>query len=373
MRHSIIDGCKRIVVKVGSHVVAARTTGLNTRALKRVATSVLEAKASGYEVVVVSSGAIISGMQKLGLAPRLIPLPLKQAAAAVGQGRLIRAYDHAFEAAGHKVAQILLTNDDMMDRQRFLNTRHTITTLLKLDVTPIVNENDTVSVDEIRFGDNDLLAGMVTSLIDAQLLIILSDVDGLFSEDPYRNPKALLIPTVHKVTRDIEGLATRSTSVEGTGGMASKVAAAKRVSASGVPTVIVNGTRAGSMSDVLAGKEVGTVFLPQNVRRASRKHWIAFIRRTKGRLTLDDGAAKAVLERGKSLLPAGVIAIHGAFDHSDAVTCVDTNGHEIARGLVNYSSRALDQVKGLKTRDIQQVLGYKDYDEVIHRDNMVLM
>ena len=373
MRHAIINDCKRIVVKVGSHVVAAQKTGLNTQALRRVAKSVLEAKASGYEVVVVSSGAIISGIQKLGLAPRLTHLPLKQAAAAVGQGYLIRAYDHVFEAAGHTIAQILLTNDDMMDRQRFLNTRHTINTLLKLGVTPIVNENDTVSVAEIKFGDNDMLACMVANLIDAQLLIILSDVDGLFSEDPRRNPKALLIPTVHKVTRDIEDLATSSTSVEGTGGMASKVAAAKRMSASGVPTIIVNGTRAGAMSGVLAGKEVGTVFLPQNVRRASRKHWIAFIRRTKGRLTLDDGAAKAVLEQGRSLLPAGVIAVYGAFDHSDAVTCVDRNGHEIARGLVNYSSRALDRVKGLKTGDIRQVLGYKDYDEVIHRDNMVLM
>ena len=373
MRHAILNGCKRIVVKVGSHVIAAQKTGLNVYALKRIAKNVLEAKASGYDVVMVSSGAIVSGIQKLGLAPRLTSLPLKQAAAAVGQGHLIRAYDHAFEAAGQQVAQILLTNDDMMNRERFLNARHTITALLKLGVIPIVNENDTVSVDEIKFGDNDTLAGMVANLIDAQLLIILSDVDGLYSEDPRRNPDAILIPTVRKVTPEIEKLATGAASVEGTGGMASKVEAAKRMSASGVSTLIINGKRAGSMSDVLAGKEVGTVFLPQKVHRTSRKHWIAFIRKTKGQLTLDDGAAKAVLQRGKSLLPAGVTAIDGEFDHGDAVSCTDKAGHEIARGLVNYSSSALAQVKGLKTGEIKQVLGYKDYDEVIHRDNMVIM
>ncbi len=373
MRHTILNGCKRIVVKVGSHVVAAQTTGLNIQAIKRIAKNILEAKASGYEVVMVSSGAIVSGIQKLGLPSRLTSLPLKQAAAAVGQGHLIRAYDHAFESSSQQVAQILLTNDDMIDRERFLNARHTMTALLKLGVIPVVNENDTVSVNEIKFGDNDTLAGMVANLVDAQLLIILSDVDGLYSEDPRRNPKASLISTVPKVTPEIERLATGSTSLEGTGGMASKVAAAKRMSASGVPTLIINGKRAGSMSDVLAGKEVGTVFLPQKIRRTSRKHWIAFIRRTKGQLTLDDGATKAVLQRGKSLLPAGVTAIHGDFQHGDAVSCTDKKGREIARGLVNYSSSALAQVKGLKTGEIKQVLGHKDYDEVIHRDNMVLM
>ena len=373
MRHAILNGCKRIVVKVGSHVVAAQTTGLNVQAIKRIAKNILEAKASGYDVVMVSSGAIVSGIKKLGLISRLTSLPLKQAAAAVGQGHLIRAYDHAFEASGQQIAQILLTNDDMIDRERFLNARHTITTLLKLGVIPIVNENDTVSVDEIKFGDNDTLAGMVANLVDAHLLIILSDVDGLYSEDPRRNPNATLIPTVQKITSKIEKLATGAAIVEGTGGMTSKVAAAKRMTASGVPTVIINGKRAGSMSDVLAGKEVGTIFLPQKIRHTSRKHWIAFIRRTKGQLTLDDGAAKAVLQHGKSLLPAGVTAIDGHFQHGDAVSCTDKRGREIARGLINYSSSALATIKGLKTRDIEQVLGYKDYDEVIHRDNMVIM
>ena len=373
MRDSILDGCKRIVVKVGSHVVAAQKTGLNVQALKRIAKNILKAKESGYEVVMVSSGAIVSGIQQLGLTTPLTSLPLKQAAAAVGQGHLIRAYDHAFEPAGQQIAQILLTNDDMVDRERFLNARHTMAALLKLGVIPIVNENDTVSVEEIKFGDNDTLAGMVANLIDAQLLIILSDVDGLFSEDPRRNPHAVLIPTVKKVTPDIEKLATGAASVEGTGGMASKVEVAKQMSASGVPTVIINGKQAGTMSDVLAGKEVGTVFLPQKTRHTSRKHWIAFIRRTKGKLILDDGAAKAVLQRGKSLLSAGVLSIEGEFDHGDAVSCIDKKGHEIARGLVNYASSALAKVKGLKTGDINKVLGSKDYDEVIHRDNMVIM
>ena len=357
----------------GAKLWRPNTPGSTSTRSKRVSTHILTAKDAGYEVVMVSSGAIVSGIQTLGLTPRLTNLPLKQAAAAVGQGHLIRAYDRAFEAAGQQVAQILLTNDDMMDRKRFLNARHTITTLLKLGVIPIVNENDAVSVDEIKFGDNDTLAGMVAILIDAHLLTILSDVDGLFSEDPRRNPHATLIPTVKKVTPAIEKLATGTASIEGTGGMASKVEAAKRMSVSGIPTIIVNGKRTGSMSDVLAGKEVGTVFLPQTIRRTNRKHWIAFIRRTKGQLTLDAMAANAVLQRGKSLLPAGVTAVDGEFDHGDAVSCMDTKGFEIARGLVNYSSHALAKVKGLKTGAIKHVLGYKDYDEVIHRDNMVLM
>tara|TARA_B100000315_G_scaffold257787_1_gene307780 strand:- start:6751 stop:7872 length:1122 start_codon:yes stop_codon:yes gene_type:complete len=373
MRRSILNSCKRIVVKVGSHVVTAQKTGLNVHAIKRIAKNVLEAKELGYEIVIVSSGAIVSGIQKLGLTSRLTSLPLKQAAAAVGQGHLIRAYDHAFETAGQQVAQILLTNDTMTDRERFLNARHTVTALLKLGVIPIVNENDTVSVDEIKFGDNDTLAGMVANLIDAQLLIILSDVDGLFSEDPRHNPMALLIPTVRKVTAEIEKIATGAVSIEGTGGMTSKVETAKRMAVSGIPTIIINGKRTGSMSDVLDGKEIGTVFLPQKVRRANRKHWIAFIRRTKGKLTLDSGAVKAVLQRGKSLLPAGVTAIDGKFDHGDAIGCVDKKGHEIAKGLVNYSSSDLAKIKGRKTGEIKQVLGYKDYDEVIHRDNMVIM
>jgi len=371
-RHTILSGCRRIVIKVGSHVVTTQKAGLDIRTIKGIAKHILQAKQAGHEIVLVSSGAIASGIKTLGLTTKSISLPLKQAAAAVGQGHLIRAYDYAFETANKQVAQILLTSDDMVHRERFLNARHTITTLLKLGAIPIVNENDTVSVDEIKFGDNDTLAGMVANLIDAQLLVILSDVDGLFSEDPHHNPEATLIPTIEKITPTIERLATGAISREGTGGMASKVKVAKQMAIAGIPTIIVNGKRTKSISDVLAGKTVGTLFLPQKPRHTNRKHWIAFVRRTKGQLTVDDGAVEALLKRGKSLLPAGVTAVKGDFEHGDAVSCISKKGHEVAKGLVNYSSGTLKKIKGLKTVDIKRVLGHKDYDEVIHRDNMVV-
>jgi glutamate 5-kinase len=330
-------------------------------------------KRQGYEIVIVSSGAILSGLEKLGIKLRPKSLPVKQAAAAVGQSRLIWAYEKAFEAQGLKVAQVLLTQDDLADRKRFLNSRNTLTTLLALDVIPVINENDTVVVEEIRFGDNDNLAGLVTHLIDAQLLVILSDVEGLFTDDPRRHPEAVLIPVVTKITAEMERLAKGTATSEGTGGMRSKVLAARTVAGYGVPTIVAGGRRAGVLSEILKGNVIGTLFLPESGKRKSRKQWIAFTSRTKGRLWLDAGAVEALAAKGKSLLPSGIVRVEGRFEGGDAVSCLDPHGREVAKGLVNYASDDLAKIRGAKTGEIAGILGHKDYDEAIHRDNLVIL
>ena len=373
MRDQIIKDAKRVVIKVGSRLVASKGTGLNTERIDRLAVELAGLKAHGREILMVSSGAIVCGIEKLGLKEYPKSLPLKQAAAAVGQSRLMWAYEKAFEKVGQMVAQVLLTREDLANRARFLNSRHTLTTLLEHEVVPIINENDTVAVDEIRFGDNDSLAGMVAHLVDADLLVILSDVEGLYTGDPRHNPKATLIPVVAEVTPDIERRAGGATSFEGTGGMYTKVLAAKKAATYGVATAIISGERAAQLSALFDGREVGTLFLPKGRRLTSRKHWIGYTVKAKGRLTLDDGAVEALARKGKSLLPSGITAVHGDFQSGDAVACTDRSGREFAKGLVNYGSEAIGKIKGLKTTDIQKTLGYKDYDEVIHRDNLVIL
>jgi len=373
MRSQLIKEARRIVVKVGSSLVASRASGLRPERIDHIADDVTSIQKSGREVLLVSSGAIISGIQKLGLASYPKNLPEKQAAAAVGQSRLMWAYEKAFERLGGSVAQILLTHQDLADRRRFLNARHTLTTLLGLAVTPIINENDTVAVDEIRFGDNDTLAGQVAHLVDADLLIILSDVDGLFTEDPRKNPDAKLIPLVTEVTRDIEERAGVTSTFEGTGGMATKIQTAKKVAQFGVPTLITNGTSAGTLRAVFEGAEVGTFVLPGEHPLNSRKHWIAFTLKPKGQLVLDEGAVEALTRRGKSLLPSGVCDLHGDFGPGDAVVCTDPQGKEVAKGLVNFTADTIRRIKGLKTGEIRKVIGLQEYEEVIHRDNLVIL
>ena len=362
-----------MVVKIGSSLITSKNHGLDPKRLSAYGDEVARLKKDGYEVLLVSSGAIISGLEKLGLNQRPRSLPQKQAAAAVGQSRLMWAYEKSFEARGLKVAQVLLTRDDLTDRRRFLNSRNTLATLLELGVIPIINENDTVAVDEIQFGDNDNLAGLVTHLIDAHLLIILSDVQGLCTEDPKRNPGAAVILTIPSVTSEIEVLAGASTSEEGIGGMASKIRAARGVAAYGVPTVIANGQEPHILSLILSGKEVGTIILPQGDRRKSRKHWIAYTLQPKGRLILDEGAVEALIQKGKSLLPSGIREVEGRFETGDAVSCIDPKGREVAKGLVNYASGEVAKIKGIKTTEVSKILGYKGYDEVIHRDNLVIL
>ncbi|TAJ22435.1 MAG: glutamate 5-kinase [Nitrospirae bacterium] len=373
MRDQILKQARRIVVKIGSSLVASRGSGLRADRIDRLADEIAAVKQTGCEVLMVSSGAIISGIQKLGLKAYPKSLPEKQAAAAVGQSRLMWAYEKAFERLGQKVAQILLTHQDLSDRRRFLNARHTLTTLIDFGVIPIINENDTVAVEEIRFGDNDSLAGDVAHLVDADLLIILSDVDGLFTEDPRKNPAATLIPLVTDITKDIERRAGASSSFEGTGGMATKIRAAQKVADYGVATLLLNGDTPGLLPAVFAGAAAGTFFLPHGRRLTSRKHWIAFTLRAKGHVTVDDGAMEALVRRGKSLLASGVLTVSGTFDSGDAVSCCDRQGKEFAKGLVNVSSDTLTRIKGLKTAEIRKAIGLQEYEEVIHRDNLVIL
>jgi glutamate 5-kinase len=372
MRDHLLKQARRIVVKVGSSLVASKGSGLRPDRIERLADDIAAIK-EGRDVLLVSSGAIVSGIQKLGLKTYPKRLPVKQAAAAVGQSRLMWAYEKAFERLHQKVAQVLLTHQDLADRRRFLNSRHTLSALLEFGVIPIINENDTVSVDEIRFGDNDALAAQVAHLVDADLLVILSDVDGLFTEDPRKSPTATLIPVVAEITADIERRAGGSSSFEGTGGMASKISAAKSVGEYGVATLIINGETSGVLRAAFDGQEVGTLVLPRTRRLTSRKHWIAFTLRAKGEVVLDDGAVEALVRRGKSLLPSGILEVRGAFEPGDAVSCLDAQGKEFAKGLVNVSAETLRRIKGLKTAQAQDILGVHEYEEVIHRDNLVIL
>ena len=373
MRDELLTHAKRIVVKIGSSLIASRATGLRLEQIDRLADELSLLRASGKEVLVVSSGAIVSGIKKLQLKTYPKSLPVKQAAAAVGQSRLIWAYEKAFERLGIQVAQVLLTHQDLADRRRFLNARYTLTALIGFGVLPIINENDTVAVDEIRVGDNDTLAGEVAHLVDADLLVILSDVDGLYTEDPRKNPSATLISLIPDITDDIEQRAGMSSTFEGTGGMATKVRAAKKVGEYGVSTLIVNGEQAGLLSSVLAGGPGGSLFLAHERRLNSRKHWIAFTLRPRGNVRLDPGAVEALISRGKSLLASGILEVTGQFEAGDPVSCLNPDGKEFAKGLVNFSSDLLIRMKGLKTQDIQQQIGPQEYEEVIHRDNLVIL
>lgn len=372
-RINLLRGVRRIVIKIGSRVLASSTRGLNTRRIKSIAKEIAALRQLGYEVVIVSSGAIVAGMKELGLSNKPKGIPLKQAAAAIGQSKLIQMYERNLSCFGIKAAQILLTRDDITDRRRFLNARNTLITLLSYGVVPVINENDTVAIDEIKFGDNDLLSGLVTNVIDADLLIILSDIDGLFTADPSIHPEARLIPIVEDINKDIETSAGDSRTIEGTGGMTSKVQAAKKASGYGIPAIIMNGKKTGLLIRAMKGCDVGTIFLPKKSRLTSRKHWIAHALTTSGHLILDNGAKDALLSRGRSLLPSGILDIKGHFEAGDAVTCEDEHGKAFAKGLANYSAREINKIKGKKTGDIAAILGYKDYDEVIHRDNLVIL
>ena len=372
-RISIMKRVRRVVVKIGSSLIASKAHGLDPKRISAHAAQIGRLRKEGYEVLVVSSGAIVSGLEKLGLRRHPLSLPEKQAAAAVGQSHLMWAYERGFKARGLKVAQVLLNHDDLTDRKRFLNSRNTLATLLQLGVIPIINENDTVAVEEIRFGDNDTLAGLVTHLVDAQLLIILSDVDGLYTRDPRLDPESALISEVEAVTPEIERLAGSTPGLEGIGGMASKIRTAKMIAAYGVPTVIASGKEKNNLIRILQGKKVGTILIPKANRLKSRKQWIAFTLRSKGALTLDEGAVEALLKKGRSLLPSGIREVNGGFEAGDAVSCVDSKKREVAKGLVNYAAKELLQIKGVKTTEIAGILGRKDYDEVIHRDNLVVL
>ena len=372
MPQQMLTACKRVVVKIGSSLVASSNGGLRLDRIGRLAEEFGGLQAQNRQLVLVSSGAIVAGISHLGLNTYPQEVPLQQAAAAVGQSRLMRAYEMAFEESGHKIAQILLTHQDLADRRRFLNARHTLTTLLQLGVIPIINENDTVSIEEIRFGDNDTLAGQIAHLVDADLLVILSDVNGLYEEDPHLNPSAKLIPMVPTITKQIEDLAGASRTKSSRGGMVTKIQAAKQAGRFGVPTLLLNGETSHALGQALEGNPSGTFFPSKQSSLTTRKQWIAFTLRPRGEVMLDEGAVAALVLGGKSLLASGILAIKGTFLTGDPVSCTTEEGIVVAQGLSNYSAETLQRIKGKQTSEIQQLLGALEYKEVIHRDNLAL-
>ncbi|MBF0506049.1 MAG: glutamate 5-kinase [Nitrospirae bacterium] len=363
----------RIVIKIGSNILTEASGGLSYRRIRAIAGDVSGVYDMGHEVVIVSSGAVAAGMKKLGLGGKPKEIRLKQAAAAVGQSSLMRAYERSFENLGKKVAQALLTREDFSDRVRYLNSKNTLITLLSYGIIPVINENDTVATDEIKFGDNDQLAALVSGLIDAERLIILSDVDGLYDSDPKKNVDAKMISSVDAVTPDIISAAGGAGSAVGTGGMYSKILAARKALSHGIKVNIISGRKKGLIASLITGVHSGTEFRPSVKKISSRKGWIAYAIKPRGSLTIDDGAVRAVRKSGKSLLPAGVVGIDGTFDTGDAVNCVDLKGNKIAKGIVNYSAADIGKIKGKKTSEIERILGYKYSDEIIHRDNLVVV
>ena len=371
-RKETLTNVKRVLIKIGSAVLTGEN-GLDLQIIEQLVDEIAHLTKDGYQIVIVTSGAIASGKHRMGITGKLKSMPQKQALAAIGQSRLMRVYSNSFGKYGIFIAQILLTMSDLTDRQRYLNVRNTLSTIIDWGVIPIINENDSVAVDEIKFGDNDHLAAMITNIMDAQLLINLTSTEGLYDHNPTGSKKAKLITLVKEFTEEIESAATEETSSVGLGGMKSKVIAAKKVTASGIPCLIAPGKKKGVLHDIFAGKEIGTLFLPASEHMSSRKYWIAFTLRPRGKLFLDDGATMAILEEGKSLLPSGIINTEGDFSIGDPVTCVNSEGTPFAKGLVNYNSVEIKKIMGLKSSKIEQVLGYKDYDEIIHRDNLAVM
>jgi glutamate 5-kinase len=371
-RHRLIEkDLKRIVVKVGTALLTSGTSLIDRRQIAKIVRQISNLSQRNVEIVLVTSGAIASGMSKLKISRRPEELPFLQSCAAIGQNQLMRIYDEYFSKSGLLTAQILLTRDDLSHRKRYLNAKNTILTLLKYKTIPIVNENDTVSVEEIKFGDNDKLAALVASLIEADILVLLSNIAGLCYKERGGTTRGK-IGVVKKITSFHKELACGPGRF-GTGGMVAKLEAAKIATDSGIYTIIADGRKKNVLIDILERKDIGTLFLPAESRLAARKKWIAFGVKTKGVVTVDDGAKEALLRRGKSLLSAGIKKIEGDFSYGDSIILTDEKGNKFAKGLINYSSKDLEKIKGRKTSEIEKILGVKYYDEVIHRDNLILL
>ncbi|MBB5020801.1 glutamate 5-kinase [Desulfurispira natronophila] len=366
-----IDNARRIVIKVGSNVLLTGG-GLNLPFLYTLAEDICEIRQSGREVVVVTSGSIATAMARLSRTIRPRTLPLKQAYAAIGQMGLMWEYERAFRVYGIAVAQILLTREDLEDRKRYLNSHNTFEALFELGVLPIVNENDTVATDEIRFGDNDSLSAMVAGVVNADLNIILSDIDGLYTANPQLNPIAEHIPVVHSIDQRIEAMAGASTSSVGTGGMATKVSAARTCINAGINVIIGCGKGNHALRRLSQGLSRGTLFVPATDVVSARKRWILQSLLSRGQIFVDDGAVKALRERDASLLPIGATSVAGDFERGDCVEIVDPHGNIIAKGLVYYNATEIERIKGKKSTEIEHVLGYTFHNDLIHRDNLVL-
>ncbi|NLK01386.1 MAG: glutamate 5-kinase [Clostridia bacterium] len=372
MRTKIIKNTKRLVVKLGTSSISQSTGKPDLRKMEEITEDIISVMDSGVEVVLVSSGAVGTGVSRLGFSQRPNTIPEKQAAAAVGQGILIQNYEKLFEKHGKVIAQILLTREDIADRNRYLNARNTLTTLLDYGVIPIVNENDTVAIEEIQFGDNDRLSALVSCLIDADLLIILSDIDGVYTCDPRTNPQARLIPLIEDIDSGIECTASGRGSKFGTGGMVTKIQAAKIATHSGIPMIVANSSRNNIIHGIISGGDnTGTLFLP-NQRLHSKKRWIGFGSYANGKIHVDSGAEKAMVQSGKSLLPSGIIKTGGSFVVGNVISVVGCGGGEIARGIVNYSAEEVELIKGRHTDEIEEILGFRTCPEVIHRDNLTI-
>lgn len=371
IRASIFYRAKRVVVKVGSNVLT-EDHGLNLKAIRSISRQICRLIDDGIEIILVSSGAMASGIRKVGFDKRPDEIPMRQAIAAVGQAGLIMEYEKAFGRYHKQVAQILLTGDDLNNRKRYLNARNTLSMLLSWQVVPIINENDTVMIEEIQFGDNDNLAAMITLLMDADILVNLTDIDGLFTKDPRTNPDADFIPRVATIGEDIKKIAGDIPGALGTGGMLSKINAAKKVTSAGIPMVIANGGKADILKTLFSGKNVGTFFIPKTKKLKSRKCWIAFTLKPKGVIRIDDGAADAILNKGKSLLPSGIVDVEGEFNVGAPVEFRKTDNETLGSGLVNYSSTDIRKIMGLKSSQIKHRLGHKPFDDVIHRDNLAV-
>lgn len=374
LRQEIATAAHTIIVKVGTRVLTGAGGTLNQQRVAALAEELHQAIASGRKVALVTSGAVGAGLGQLGLARRPTNLAELQAVAAVGQSHLIEAYDRGLRAHGRHAAQLLLTAEDLDDRTRYLNVRNTIRSLFEFGAVPIINENDTVSTDELRttFGDNDRLAAMVTNLVQAPLLVLLSDVDGLFDGDP-SDPASRRISTVMRLDDRILGLVRDKATGLSKGGMASKLNAARIATAAGENVIIANGREPGSLAKIIAGEEVGTLFVAQGQALPAWKRWIGYTAQPRGHLVLDAGARRAVESQGRSLLAIGVVDVSGKFKKGDVVAVRDAQGGEFARGLTNYSAEEIARIKGLKTEQIAVTLGYCPYDEVIHRDNMAVL
>ncbi|GAB6099072.1 glutamate 5-kinase [Halanaerocella petrolearia] len=368
----LIEDANRIVIKIGSSTLTYQNSKLNLGRIEKIIREVVDLKNQGKEVVLVSSGAVAAGYGELNLEDDPATIPEKQALAAVGQGVLMKTYQKLFSEYGYQVAQILLTQNDLTDRKRYLNSRNTLSQLLDYGTIPIINENDTVAVQEIKFGDNDTLSALVSSLIGADLLLILSDIDGLYTADPRTDSSAQIINEVDEISEEIESLAGGAGTDRGTGGMATKIEAAKVATKAGLPMIIANGSLNRVVTKVVDSQEIGTLFLPES-GMTSREQWIAFNLDIAGQIVIDEGAEDALVNDGSSLLSCGIMKTTGDFAVGDVVDIINSADETIARGLVNYSRKEVEEIKRLHSDEIKFQLGYQAYDEVVHRDNLVLL
>jgi len=365
VREQVLPRVRRVVVKVGTNAISGDDGRPDRRAIANLARQIAAVRAGGVSVVLVASGAIGTGLGELGLRERPRDMPRLQAAAAVGQGQLMRIFHDVFARRGVQVAQVLLTRDDLEDRTRYLNFRNTLRALEEFGALPILNENDTVAVDDIRFGENDILAALVTSTIGAQVLVLLSNVDGVLAD-------GAVLDVVEHVDDRVRALDHGARSPLGSGGMASKLQAARLVAKAGEVTVVANARTPRILPRLLAGERLGTLFVPERRRLSSRRRWIGQASRPTGRIVVDAGAARALTQGGRSLLPSGITAVDGSFGKGATVAVYGPSGEEIARGLVNYSAEQIDRIKGLRSSQIAKALGDRPYDEVIHRNNLML-